>query len=224
MGNGFQFLDILLFGLVAAFLVLRLRNVLGKKTGHQRERENPVVHRRADEAVAEIPSRGAAVADADFQDVTAGAEAAVPGLSDIAAADRSFDPDVFLEGAESAFEMIVGAFAAGDVGTLESLLSAQVFENFREAVEQRAEDGETLETTIVSVKSATVLEAGMKGSDAVVTVSFVSEQVNVTRDSENRVVAGDPNHVAEITDIWTFRRNVRSADPNWKLVETRSQS
>ncbi len=224
MGDGFQILDILLFGMVAAFLVLRLRSVLGKKTGHQRERQNPVVHRQADEAVAELPSRDAAAADADFSDISADGEVSVPGLSDLAAADRSFDPDEFLEGAKGAFEMIVGAFAAGDVGTLENLLSEQVFRNFREAIEQRAEDGETLETTIISVKSATVLEAGLEESDAVVTVSFVSEQVNVTRDSESRIVDGDPNHVTEITDIWTFRRNTRSADPNWKLVETRSQN
>lgn len=233
MGNGFQFFDIILFAMVAAFLVLRLRSVLGKKTGHQRQRQNPMAgRRRGGGQVVELPARADDAAGAPGPgdgtadgagDGTADGRALPPGVSRIAAADPSFDPEGFLGGAQAAFEMIVGAFAAGDVRALQNLLSDEVLENFRNAIERRAEAGETLETTIISIRSAAITDADVEEGDAVVTVSFESEQVNVTRDSENRVVDGDPSQVTEVVDIWTFRRALGSSDPNWRLVETRSR-
>ena len=118
--------------------------------------------------------------------------------------------------------MIVQSFAAGDVKTLRTLLNDEVFENFSGAIEQREEAGETLETTLIGVKSADVIEARVDGRMAFVVLKFVSEQVNVTKDKEGAVVDGDPNQVTPITDIWTFARNTRARDPNWLLVETRS--
>jgi predicted lipid-binding transport protein (Tim44 family) len=120
--------------------------------------------------------------------------------------------------------MIVQAFAEGDTATLDNLLAEDVFENFNEAIVTRKEANERLETTIIGIKSSDVIEAEMDGRNAMVTVKFVSEQVNVTHDSEDRVVDGDPNQVTEITDIWTFSRDTKTSDPNWKLVETRSQN
>ena len=129
-----------------------------------------------------------------------------------------------MEGAVGAFEMIVQAFAKADTDVLESMLSADVYDNFREAIDQRVEAEETLDTTIIDVKTARIVAAEMIRRDAIVTVEFVSSQVNVTRDSEGRIVAGDPNEITEITDIWKFQRDTKSRDPNWRLVETRSQS
>jgi len=230
MGDGFQFLDIVLFAMVAAFLVLRLRSVLGRRTGHEQQRQDPISRRQQEPEsegnVVELPNRNAgqqgegadAAAEIDPNDPLAA------GLTRIRIADGGFDPAEFVQGARGAFEMIVHAFATGDRSTLKNLLAEDVFENFNEAIDQRFEAEQTLETTIIGIKSAEIVEADMDGRDAAVTVKFVSEQVNVTRDSEGRIIEGDPNQVTDITDIWTFRRNTRSRDPNWKLVETRSQN
>ncbi len=163
----------------------------------------------------------------DGEDLASDAESDDPliaGIARIRLADASFDVDEFTSGARSAFEMVVHAFATGDSGTLRSLLSEEVAENFQNAIKTRLEAGETLETTVISIKSANAIEAEIDGRRAAVTIKFVSEQVNVTRDTEGRVIEGDPNQVTDITDIWTFARNTRSRDPNWKLVETRSSN
>jgi predicted lipid-binding transport protein (Tim44 family) len=220
------FLDIIFFAMVAAFLVLRLRSVLGRRTGHQQKPRDILTRtRREEEApgrVIELPDRNRKPA------APAGAEAAAPddklgaGLTQIQLADTSFDPDGFLNGARAAFEMIVHAFATGDTGTLRSLLSDEVLASFQAAIKARLEKGETLETTVVSIKSAEIVEAALQGRVANVTLKFVTEQINVTRDTAGTAVEGDPNRVTEVTDLWTFARDTRSRDPNWKLVETRS--
>ena len=226
MGDGFQFLDIVLFAMVAAFLVLRLRSVLGRRTGHDQQRRDPISQRQQDREtegnVVELPNRTADQADASL-DPAAEIDPNDPlaaGLTRIRIADNSFEPGDFAQGARGAFEMIVHAFATGDRSTLKNLLAEDVFENFNDAIDERFEAEQTLETTIIGIKDVDIIEADMDGRDAVVTLKFVSEQVNVTRDSEGRVIDGDPNQVTEITDIWTFRRNTRSRDPNWKLVAT----
>lgn len=234
MGDGFQFLDIVLFAMVAAFLVLRLRSVLGKKTGHQEPRQDPISRRQQDAEnegnVVELPNRktdgpdNAHATDADPIGALDPNDPVAAGITQIRIADNNFHPAEFAGGARGAFEMIVQAFAEGDAATLENLLAADVFENFNQAIEQRAEAKESLETTIIGIKSADIIEAEMDGTHAVVTMKFVSEQVNVTRDAEDRIVDGDPNQVTTITDIWTFSRDTKSRDPNWLLVETRSQN
>ena len=118
--------------------------------------------------------------------------------------------------------MIVNAFAASDTATLRPLLSDEVFENFDSAIKARAKAKHTLETTVVGLRSAEIIEAELQGRIALVTVKIVSEQVNVTRDADGTVVEGDPTAVAVVTDIWTFARNMRARDPNWTLVATRS--
>ena len=225
MGDGFQFLDIILFAMVAAFLVLRLRSVLGKRTGHEQPRQDPISQRNqeaeTDGSVVELSNRNHAadpMADLDPDDPL------IAGIADIRGADDSFDPGGFADGARGAFEMIVQGFAEGDRDNLQMLLADDVYENFKAAIDERGEAEETLESTIIGIKSAEVTEAGMDGKNAMVTVKFVSEQVNVTRDSEDRIIDGNPNQVTEITDIWTFSRDTTSRDPNWKLVETRSQN
>jgi len=234
MGDGFQFLDIVLFAMVAAFLVLRLRSVLGKKTGHQEPRQDPISRRQQDAQkdgnVVELPNRHKDGPDdmaEPLDDPVANLDPNDPlasGITQIRIADSSFHPVEFANGARAAFEMIVQAFAEGDTKTLENLLAEDVFENFNEAIVARREANEKLETTIIGIGSADVVEAAMDGRNAMVTVKFVSEQVNVTHDAEGRVVDGDPNQVTEITDIWTFSRDTKSSDPNWKLVETSSQN
>jgi predicted lipid-binding transport protein (Tim44 family) len=144
------------------------------------------------------------------------------GVARIRAADPNFDEGHFIAGARAAFEMIVGAYAAGDAGALRPLLSDEVFANFNRAIEERQKNGHTLSTTLVGIRSAEVIEADLQNRNAVVTVKIVSDQINVTRDGEGKVVEGDPAAVTTVTDIWTFSRNTRARDPNWALVATRS--
>lgn len=236
-GEGFQFFDIILFAAIAAFLVLRLRNVLGKRTGHQqRPTGTDPFKREPDQGgqqpererdkVIPLPDRGQpedAVTDEELKQAAEKAETPLSaGLTQIKLADREFDEDGFLEGARKAFEMILDAYARGDSKALRPLLSNDVFQDFDAAVKERDKAGQTLDTTLVYISSADIIEAELQGRTAFVTVKFVSEQINVLRDSEGNVIDGDPDHVTEVTDIWTFARNTRSRDPNWTLVATRS--
>lgn len=234
MGDGIQFLDIILFAAVAAFLVLRLRSVLGRRTGHDRPpKYDPFRDRRKDEAaedkVIQLPDRAAQSGSAGPESprpegAAAGGGSLEQGLTQIQLADRAFEPEGFLGGAKAAFEMIVTAFAQGDRKTLRPLLSNDVFEDFSGAIKAREEANETLETTLVGISEAEIIEAELQGKTAFVTVKFVSEQINVTRDAKGEVVDGDPNAVNTVTDIWTFARNTRSRDPNWTLVATGSSN
>lgn len=229
MGDGVQFLDIIIFAAIAVALGLRLRSVLGRRTGNERPHDplNPNPSREGRDAapaegrdkVVQLPDRSRGPAPGPAETASA---SGVPGIGRIRAVDPSFDPGGFLGGARAAFEMVVGAFAAGDSATLRPLLSDEVFENFNGAIKARAKANETLHTTLVGIKSAEIIEATMDGRTALVTVKFVSEQINVTKDSEGRIIDGDPSTIAAITDIWTFARNTRARDPNWTLVATRS--
>src|SRR5262245_36974267 len=226
MEGNFPFLEIVLFAMVAGFLILRLRSVLGRRTGNERRRPDPIAARTAAEEARErevsaLPDRTrppapevvpAAVADS----------AASAGLEQIASVDRSFDSDYFITGAKRAFETIVQAFAKGDSTSLRPLLSDEVFAQFDGAIKTREDAKQTLTTTLVGIREAEITEASLESRIARIAVKFVSEQINVTRDSEGRVVDGDPTASATVTDIWTFARNTSSRDPNWHLVATLS--
>ncbi|HEX9767875.1 MAG TPA: Tim44/TimA family putative adaptor protein [Kiloniellales bacterium] len=224
MGDGIQFLDIILFAAIAAFLVLRLRSVLGRRSGNERgPKYDPFRKRSAEEGsedkVIALPDRGAQAESQSTE--TSPLE---QGLTQIKLADRNFDPEGFVGGAKVAFEMIITAFAGGDTKTLRPLLSNDVFEDFSGAIKSRLDKQETLESTLVGISEAEIIEAELQGKTAFITVKFVSEQINVTRNAAGEVVEGDPSGVATVTDIWTFARNTRSRDPNWTLVATGSSN
>jgi len=221
MGEFQQYFDIILFAMVAGFLVLRLRSVLGRRTGNERRRDLFV---RRDRPVADkvpvIDEQGAngSMPAADTQAVDAVAE----GVNQIRRADPSFDASQFLEGVRIAFEMIVTAFAGSDKAGLRPLLSDEVFQQFATAIDERAAAKETLETRILQLDSADIAEAELLGRSAQVTAKLVSHQINVTRAMDRSIVDGDPEHPIEKTDYWTFARDTRSSDPNWVLVATSS--
>ena len=225
MGDGFQALDIILFAMIAAFLVLRLRSVLGKRTGHEkRPPERASESRResnSDDNVVELPDRSTDTSDPVFENLDPDDPIAA-GLTEVTIADHSFDLETFVGGATAAFEMVVKAFAEGDLKALRGLLNDEVLDNFSTAIKEREKAGETLETTVISIKKADIIEARIDGQTAFITVKIVSEQVNVTRDKEGVTIDGDENQITDITDLWTFARNTRARDPNWTLVETRS--
>ena len=225
MGGGFGIFDIILFAMLAAFLVYRLRSVLGKRTGHE--------HRRSDSF---SPHDGASETDNDnvvalserdpeVMELEPEPESSLSTcLTQVKSADPSFEVEPFLQGAQAAFEMIINAYATGDGKTLNTLLSAEVFENFASAIRSRELANNTQESTLVGIDTIEFLEAEMQSDDAMVTIKFVSKQINATIDENGEVVDGDRNAVMTVTDIWTFARDTRVSDPNWKLVATRSPS
>ncbi|WP_316975976.1 Tim44/TimA family putative adaptor protein [Shumkonia mesophila] len=223
MGDGFQFIDIILFALIAAFLVLRLRGVLGRRDGFKgrpRDPFAPPAGGQADnENVVALPDRGNpdAVGDAAETEPTDPIEA---GLARLRRSDPGFDIEEFLVGARTAFEMIISAFAAGDTEALKPLLSRDVFANFAEEIAKREESGETLETVVTAIRISDIVEARVDGRTARLTVKFVSDQTNLTRDHEGRLIEGDPEATTEVSDFWTFERALKSRDPNWTLVAT----
>jgi predicted lipid-binding transport protein (Tim44 family) len=235
--SGFAYLDIVFFAMIALFLILRLRSVLGRRTGNENSERwtsrppRPApgqtgapgnVETPLPDNVTRLPDRGAKPTSEQPPVAEAGSPLDV-ALNQIRQVDRSFDPRGFVTGARGAFEMVVPAFAQGDTATLRPLLSDEVYEQFASAIRTRQEAKQTLETTLIGIRNVDLTDARLDGRNAVVTVKIVSDQVNVTRDANGAVVEGDPNHVSTITDLWTFARDTRSRDPNWQLVATAAQ-
>jgi predicted lipid-binding transport protein (Tim44 family) len=231
MDDGFKFVDIILFAAIAAFLVLRLKSVLGRRDGHEggyhdpfkapsENNDNP--RDEAPDNVVSLPDRSAEPAE-DFAVEDAEPESPLDaGLTQIRRADSGFNPADMVNGGHIAFEMILGAFAAGDEETLQPLLSRDVFANFSQSIRDREKAGETVEDTLVAIKTVEIVEAYLEGPTANVTIKFVSDQINVTYDEDGGTIEGDSNQIIAVTDFWTFARDTRSRDPNWVLVATRS--
>ncbi len=228
MSESFAFIDIIFFAMVAAFIAFRLRSVLGRRTGNERRRANPVLtpdqaaERQSNDNVVPLPERHAnqQAEEPNFADI--GDPAIKQGVTEIRLADHKFDLDGFLQGARAAFGLIIEAFANGDKTALRPLLADDVYASFAAAIDAREAAGERLATEIVSIRSADIAAAGMNGPYAQLTVRFLTEQINVTRDAGDNVVDGDPTRIDEVVDIWTFSRDTRTSDPNWQLVETRT--
>ena len=235
--DGFQFVDIIIFALLAGFIILRLRGVLGRRTGHERRPVSPFSKRQApaaDDNVVALPDRAAAPSSQDeaFDEVEEAVDAAgedagdesslAAGLRGITGVDPEFEVDAFLSGARIAYEMIVVSFSNADTDTLKPLLDAKVYKSFADSIAEREARNETLETTLVAITSVDLVEAEMAKRLAKLTVKFVSEVANVTRDAEGEIVSGDPRAIDKVTDLWTFAREAGGRDPNWKLISTRS--
>jgi predicted lipid-binding transport protein (Tim44 family) len=224
MGGDIHVGSIVFFAIVVLFLLFRLRSVLGRRTGQERYRD-PFAQRSQPPASAPMPGAPAEgrgpVIEGTATPVSEPATLAA-GLARLKSADRSFDERAFLKGARGAFEIIVNVFAAGDTAALKPLLSAEVYRSFTGAIQQRQAAKETHETNLVTIKACDLVQAGFEDNIAYVTVKFVSDQVNVTRAADGTVIDGDADRVVEKTDFWTFSRDVRSRDPNWQLVATRS--
>jgi predicted lipid-binding transport protein (Tim44 family) len=227
MGESFQFIDIIFFAMIAAFLVLRLRSVLGRRDGHEGTPSEPLerngLAEQNDNNV--IPLGGgeedSAVSEASFEGEL-GADPLGIGLNEIRSFDPSFTTQEFVSGGRIAFELILGAYAAGNSAALKPLLSNDVFTNFDQAIRARENACETMEETLIGIKTADIVEAYMEDTAAYITVKFVSEQVHAIRDKDGEVIDGNPNIVTEAVDFWTFSHDMKSQDPNWILVATRS--
>ncbi|MGF0539759.1 Tim44/TimA family putative adaptor protein [Agrobacterium sp. ES01] len=223
-----------LFFLVAAVLIfLQLRNVLGRRTGSEKPPFDSYSQRdlakgpgSEDGKVVTLPKRAPEAAENSFANIDAYTPAGTElngSLRELAAADPNFSPKEFLNGSRMAYEMIVMAFADGDRKTLKGLLSQDVYEGFESAITDRETKGETIKSTFVGIEKADIIHASIKDSEAHVTVRIICELISATYDKSGTLVEGDADNVAEVNDIWTFARDLRSRDPNWKLIATESE-
>lgn len=239
-----EFLDVysIIFLVLAVVILFKLRSVLGRRTGSERPPFDPYSQRQRDsddaarergeegdtnDNVVSLPSRGEEdeekrkeAENRRLEKVAPAGSALNEALRAIISSDRSFDPRGFVDGAKAAYEMVVSAFAAGDRKTLKSLLSKEVYDGFVAAIADRESRKETVSSTFVGIDKAEIVEATLKDNIAQVTVRFRSKLISATRNEDGAIIEGDPNQVVDVTDIWTFSRDVTSRDPNWKLVAT----
>lgn len=222
MSENFPYADIVFLAVVAAFIALRLRDVLGKKTGH----DTPLDYsgrseKRPDERGVPLPNAEEEDEPYDIRDDLnqLGNPKLLESVEAVRAIDPSFRLGQFQEGAKAAFEMILNAYREGDKETLKSLLSKAIYRKFSEQIDRREMTGRHEETTLVAILQAEVESIALESSSRCrITVAYKSEQVLVVRDSKGEIIEGDPSDVEEVEDHWVFERNLRSQDPNWALV------
>jgi predicted lipid-binding transport protein (Tim44 family) len=226
--------DVLIYAVVAAGLVLWLRSILGTRHGDERERPNPYTPeggRAHGENLSAISSRQSVSSSPEERiiqlrqqptnRISISGKMAEEGLINISRIDNSFDIDHFLQGAQEAFIVIVEAFASGDIETLRNLLAEPVYNSFKDAIEQREKNGESVTTEIHAIRHMEITDALIKDRTAYITVHFTADETCVIRDYEGEIVSGNPERITEMADIWVFAREVKSRDPRWLLVETR---
>lgn len=222
MGAGSAFpVDLILFGMIAAFLVLRLRSILGRRTGFERQAppyQHPAAGQTGPGPVIEGRAEPAHAAARTMPDPTSPTGQTLDRMRTV---DGSFDPASFLDGAEKAFRIIVSAFASGDRTTLRGLLSEETYNAFDQAITSREAAEQKQVSTIHGIHSATIESAELRGSVASIAVRFLSDQTSLTQDKDGHPVVGT-EAVTEITDIWTFERDLATRDPVWRLISARS--
>jgi len=218
--------SLLIFAVIALFVLWRLRSVLGERTERDLRASRGVPHPGsafrlrpiAGGASAGAPSRSAD--EERWKGLAEGGSKAWAGLDAIAAVDPSFSGRHFIDGARRAYDMIVSAFAKGDRETLRRLLSTEVYGRFAAEMDAREERGETAEAAVVSIDSATVEDAAAVGQNATITVRFASRLMSTRRDRGGAVIDGGSGQTVALVDLWTFSRDPKAQDPNWKLVAT----
>jgi len=237
----FDPLNLLLLA-IALIVFWRLRSVLGTRTGNERPPVDPFGSSRKGNAPASTAEPEGKILrfpqpeNAEDQPASQDGNAEQPvwtgyaepgtalaqGLERLAGADSSFSPGTFINGAKRAYETIVDAFARGDKGALKSLLSKEVFDGFSRAINERESAGQRIDSRFVGIDKAAITAANLAGNRASITVRFVSELITATQDKAGEVIDGDAREIREITDVWTFERDINSRNPNWKLVATQA--
>ena len=193
MNYSFEYIDIILLAMIAGFIFLRLRGILGKKTGHEEDMTSNFAN------------------DFKFKKPTAKKEV------------YEFDEDAkkeFLKGAKVAYETIITSFANGKINEIKSLLNKDVYNSFSEAINERSTKQIKNETTFIGINSAEIKGHNQNNDLLEVSVNFISEIITCIKDKENKIISGDPQKIKRVNDTWKFSRNIRSQNPNWKLIET----
>ncbi len=243
MAEFFDIPTLIIIG-IAIFVLMRLRNVLGTRTGNERkpgsksasmsknQKSSKVQAIREDDVVVPLHpdmdpnseqeelERAARKFDAELDKAVGDNKELRKGLVAISQVDDAFTPKIFLEGAGSAYEMIVTAFAAGDKRSLKDLLEKDVFEGFESAIDLREKEGKSVDFTFVGLSNIEFLQAELEKNIASLTLRFDADIVSATKDKDQNTIEGHDEQVVNIADEWTFARNTRSRDPNWKLVAT----
>jgi len=196
MSNSFGYLDIILLGMIAGFIILRLRSILGRKTGHETK-----VYPGFAEKEFNIPNNEAKPIKKNLEIL------------------EGKDKKEFLRGAEIAYESILTSFASGDLIKLRNLLSPNMFSNFSDAIKSRNKEGVKSEFTFIGVKESSVEKYEKIKDNLFATVIFVAEVISVKRDKENKIIEGNPDKIKFVTDSWKFTRNIKQKDLNWNLSE-----
>lgn len=230
----------LFFLIVAALIFLNLRSVLGKRTGSEKPPFDPYTrdprsvdtrNQPADDGkVITLPRRDQQQAPAEAYNRYEAIDDFVPAgtelndkLRRIQDVDPSFEPKQFVDGAKVAYEMVVQGFAEGDRKSLKTLLSNEVYQGFDQAISQREKAGQKVKSTFIGIEKADITDARLDGSEVTITMRIVSQLISATYDAAGEVVEGNADSVAEVIDSWSFARDTRSRDPNWKLVQTQSE-
>ena len=221
MDGGFPYGDIIVIAAIAAFVILRYRAMLGEKTGHDAEQVGASKPLAEFERIIQIPEREKKAETSDRSKKT---EKDYGALSEtfaaIAAIDREFSPEEFIEGARAAFEMVVEAYNKRDHETLSMLLSPAIYANFKTALDNDMRDGRVAATTLVAMAKSEMVAATLQGNIARITVEFVTEQVPLVRDLQGAIIEGDAAAQEVIDDRWVFERDLSSGSPDWKIIET----
>lgn len=232
----------LFFLIVAALIFLNLRSVLGKRTGNEKQPFDPFSGKDADRPkpttddgkVITLPRRTNS-APSDAQPTTDGKYEEIDNFAAVGTelnaalrkiydADPTFSPRQFADGARAAYEMIVMAFAEGDRKALKSLLSNDVYEGFNAAITEREKAGEKVKSTFVGIEKAEMTAATIDSTEVTITMKIISQLISATYNSAGEIIDGNAETVGEVKDQWTFARDTRSRDPNWKLVSTQSEA
>jgi predicted lipid-binding transport protein (Tim44 family) len=222
----------IIFLAFAILIFLKLRSVLGQRRGRERPPHDTYSARDAvrgatnDNNVVKLPadtlptSTESVDAAERWKGIAEPGSSVAGGLDAVARKDKSFNANHFVSGAQTAYEMIVLAYAQGDRRTLRKLLSREVYEGFEATIREREPKGETVETRFVTIEKSDIAAVELRNRMAQITVRFVSQLISVTRDKAGSVIDGDPEKATDVTDVWTFARNLSSRNPNWKLVAT----
>ncbi len=225
--NNYQFFDVVLLALLAGFIAFRLYSVLGRRTGNERSRDEQLRMPDAARANPKASAKENVVSLPERPGVSGPSSGNAAGLSrallDLKLYDRTFDAEHFLSGARAAYEMIVTAFARAERDVLRPLLSTEVFETFDRAIREREARKERVDFTFLSLKSAKITAAEMKGQTAEITVAFNSQVMLAGYDQNGALIEGDAKTPHDIVELWTFAREARASNPNWTLVSTTAQ-
>jgi len=197
MNSSFEYLDIILLAIIAGFIILRLRGILGRRTGHEKKDFGDLFGKKATQS---------------------GSEKKVVNLSSSKLDDAT--KEQFIKGAKAAYEMIITSFAKGDKTTLKPLLNKEIYKNFSDEIDNRKKENLKSELTFVGVKSAEIKNFEKKDNIYTFTVNFVSEIITCKKDKNNKIIEGSPDIIKTVKDVWKFSKNMWSSNPNWYLVET----
>jgi len=224
MGGGFQIVELILLAMIAGFVALRLRNVLGKKTGHEHTRQPNGQAGNVHNLHGKISSEDHAknkflIALEAFGTLPTTVKENLKSLNEL---EPGFDLNGFLEGSKSAYPMILENFWAGDMGLIKSFLNKTICKQFQTVIDDREAEGLVVENKVLEIRDTDIKDVQINGKTVEITVEFKTDIISVTRDKDGKLVEGDLTDAVDVVDVWTFARKVGNQDPNWTLVQTRA--